>query len=332
MPDAQLFDLAARGTLHDPNILDAEVNRMLADPKAHAFAEQFTGQWLGTRSLGVVTGPDLGKFPEFTPALRAAMVAEPVEFFRSLLSDNASLLLLLDAPYTYANADLAKLYGIKGVTGTNLVRVQLSDRRRGGVTGMAAVLTQTSYPLRTSPVLRGKWILEEVLGTPAPPPPPLVATLSSDDRKVDGATFRQRLEQHRKNANCAACHARLDPLGFCLENFDAVGRWRDAIDKVPVDASGQLISGEKVDGPLALKAALLVRRELFIRQLTERLLAYGLGRGIEYYDIPAVKRIIADAKPQDFRAADVVLEVVRSLPFQHRRGLGYNPDEVASVK
>jgi hypothetical protein len=328
-PDSALLAAAGQGTLHDPKVLEFEVRRMLADPKARRFSEQFVGQWLGTKSLATVAAPDGGRFPEFTPALREAMKAEPVELFQSLLEENLSVLKLLDVSYTFANQDLAKLYGLPGVTGTNLVKVNLPDRRRGGITGMAAVLTQTSYPLRTSPVLRGKWILEEVLGTPPPPPPPLVATLPDDDRRtVEGQTFRQRLEKHRKDPNCAACHARLDPLGFCLENFDAVGRWRTAIDGVPVDASGELVTGEKVAGPEALKKVLLARQDLFLRHLTGKLLAFSLGRGLEYYDAPVVKGIMKTVEPGGYRSEDLVLQIVQSLPFQYRRGADTQPVEV----
>lgn len=211
MPDATLLALADAGRLSQPKILEAQVLRMLADPKARALSEQFVGQWLGIRTLGSVAAPDPRKFPEFTPALREAMVSEPTEFFAGLLREDRSLLELLDSDYAWVNADLARHYGIPGVSGQSFTRVSLPDRRRGGVTGMAAVLTQTSYPQRTSPVLRGKWLLEEVFGTPPPPPPPLVATLSPNDAKSEGLTFRQRLEKHRKDPNCAACHARLDP-------------------------------------------------------------------------------------------------------------------------
>ena len=237
---------------------------------------------------------------------------------------------LLDADFTYANAELAALYGITNVTSTNLVRVPLPDRRRGGILGMAAVLTQTSYPLRTSPVLRGKWILEEVLGTPPPPPPPLVSTLSPDDKTKDGLTFRQRLEEHRKDPNCAGCHSRMDPLGFALENFDAIGGWRTESGGAPVDASGVLVNGEKVEGPVALKDALLARRALFLRHLTEKMLAYALGRGLEHHDIPAVRRIVEQSAAQDHRATALVLEVVKSYPFQWRRGEN-PPKDVAAT-
>ncbi len=320
MPDDELFRAADRGRLHEPAELEAQVRRMLRDPKARALAENFTGQWLGTKRLLTTVSPDRGRFPQYTDGLRDAMAAEPLEFFASLLAEDASLLRLLDADYTFANAELGRLYGVTNLTGTNLVRVTLPDRNRGGIVGMAAVLTQTSYPLRTSPVLRGRWILEEVLGTPPPPPPPLVATLPADDKVKEGLTFRQRLEKHRKDKNCAACHDRLDPMGFALENFDAIGRWRTQVDGQSVDARGVLTNGEEVSGPTELKAALLKRKALFVRHLTEKLLAYALGRGLEHYDVMAVKEIADRVAQSDYRATALVLEVARSYPFQWRRG------------
>ena len=323
MPDATLFALADAGRLSQPKVLEAQVMRMLADPKARALSEQFVGQWLGIRTLGSVAAPDPHKFPEFTPALREAMMTEPTEFFAGLVREDRSLLELLDSDYTWVNADLARHYGIPGVNGSTFIRVSLSDRRRGGVTGMAAVLTQTSYPQRTSPVLRGKWLLEEVFGTPPPPPPPLVATLSPNDEKSEGLTFRQRLEKHRKDPNCAACHARLDPLGFALENFDPIGRWRTQVSGESVDASGELPGGVVIVGPEALKQVLLERKQLFLRHLTEKMLAYALGRGVEYYDIPAVKRITEAVASDGHRAPKLILEIVRSEPFRLRRGVEF---------
>jgi len=323
MPDATLFALADAGRLSQPKVLEAQVMRMLADPKARALSEQFVGQWLGIRTLGSVAAPDPQKFPEFTPALREAMMTEPTEFFAGLVRENRSLLELLDSDYAWVNADLARHYGILGVNGSTFIRVSLSDRRRGGVTGMAAVLTQTSYPQRTSPVLRGKWLLEEVFGTPPPPPPPLVATLSPNDEKSEGLTFRQRLEKHRKDPNCAACHARLDPLGFALENFDPIGRWRTQVSGESVDASGELPGGVVIVGPEALKQVLLERKQLFLRHLTEKMLAYALGRGVEYYDIPAVKRITEAVASDGHRAPKLILEIVRSEPFRLRRGVEF---------
>jgi hypothetical protein len=318
-PDEELLASAENRSLLNDAELDCQVRRMLADPKAHVFVEQFTSQWLGTKTLHTTAHPDRRKYPHFSDGLRDAMAAEPVEFVWSLIQENASALRLLDADYTFANAELARLYGLPEVASTNLVRVSLPNRNRGGITGMAAVLTQTSYPLRTSPVLRGKWILEEVLGTPPPPPPPLVATLPPDDVVKEGLTFRQRLEEHRNKPQCASCHARLDPIGFALENFDAIGAWRDSIDGKPVDATGILTNGEVVEGPVQLKNSLMARRDLFLRHLTEKLMAYALGRGLEFHDIPSVKEVLRKASTNDHRLNSMILEIVRSYPFQWRR-------------
>lgn len=322
MPDEALLDLAASGRLGTAGEWERQVNRMLDDPRARALGENFTGQWLGTRNLAQKANPNLNLFPEYTVELRKAMVTEPVEVFSGLIRENASVLHLLDADYTYVNGLLAGFYGLPPVSGEGFQKVGLPDRRRGGVVGMAAVLTQTSYPLRTSPVLRGKWILEEVLGTPPPPPPPLVATLPPDDRVRDGLTLRKRLEEHRKKENCAACHSRLDPMGFALENFDAIGRWRDRIDGKPVDASGELPGGQLVDGPEALKGALMDRRQLFVRHLTEKMLSYGLGRGLEHYDMPVVKEIAGRVEEDGHAVRTLILEISRCLPFQYRRPAG----------
>jgi hypothetical protein len=252
--------------------------------------------------------------------LRDAMVEEAVAFVHAILHEDRPVLELLDSYYTFLNEPLAKHYGIEGVTGPDFRRVELKDRRRGGVLGMAAVLTLTSYPRRTSPVLRGKWVLEELLGTPPPPPPAMVKSLPTDDRIKNGLTFRQRLEQHRQKAECASCHARLDPLGFGLENFDVLGRWRDQVQQKPVDASGKLTTGEEFAGAVALKAILVeTKRELFVRNLVERMLSYALRRGLEYYDARAVKQIMAELEAKDYRGATLVAAVVESLPFQYRR-------------
>ena len=319
MPDDELFALAKAGKLSDPKVVALQTKRMLADARASALSENFTQQWLGLRTFKTSAQPDLRRFPEFTPALAESMPQEPVKFFHGLLSDNASLLKLIDADYTYANEELAKIYGIEGVTGSEFRRVSLPDRNRGGVLGMAAILTKTSYPLRTSPVLRGKWVLEEILGTPPPPPPPIVQSLPHDDKKTGGLTLRQRLEQHRSKPECASCHSKLDPLGFGLESFDAIGRWRTKIAGDPVDASGTLPGGRTFTGPVELKGILLERREQFMKNLTERMLAYALGRGLEFYDTPTVRKITDALAQDDFKAQRLVTEVVMSYPFQNRK-------------
>lgn len=317
-PDDTLLNLAESGRLRRPEVLRAQVRRMIADPKSSALAENFTLQWLGVKNFRTSAQPDAGRYPEYTPALVEAMLREPVEFFHALLREDASLLRLIDADYTFANADLAKLYGITGVEGAALRKVALPDRTRGGVLTMAVTLTHTSYPLRTSPVLRGKWVLEEILGTPPPPPPPLVASLPRDDGVVDGLTLRQRLEKHRSDPNCASCHSKLDPLGFGLEQFDAIGRWRTAISGQPVDASGELPGGQRFEGVAGLKQVLLDRRELFLQNLAERMLSYALGRGLEYYDAPTVKKLTQSLAAQNHSAATLVTEIALSYPFLHR--------------
>ncbi|MEO6034083.1 MAG: DUF1592 domain-containing protein [Verrucomicrobiota bacterium] len=319
MPDGELFKLAAEKKLQQPKIFEAQVRRMLQSSKAQALAENFTGQWLGVRRLEASVQPDPGLFPSYTPSLRAAMQEEPRDFFLSLLRDESSLLKLLDSDFTFANEELGKHYGLTNVIGTEMRRVSLNDANRGGVLGMAGVLTLTSYPQRTSPVLRGRWVLDEVFGTPPPPPPPLVASLPQDDKPREGLTLRQRLETHRSKSECVACHQRMDPLGFGLENFDAIGRWRTKIADAPVDANGVLTTGEKFQGPAELKKILLTRKDLFVRNFTERMLAYALGRGLEFYDRPTVKRITTALAGDDYRSSTLIMEIAKSYPFQFRR-------------
>jgi len=320
MPDDELFKVAAQKRLRDPGVLEAQVRRMLQDPKARTFADNFAGQWLRVKELHTSAQPDRNRFPGYTPELRDAMYAEPVEFFYSILRENRSVLELIDSDYTFLNATLAKHYGIEGVDGDPLRRVTLTDRARGGVLGMAGVLTLTSYPLRTSPVLRGKWVLEELLGTPPPPPPPLIKSLPPDDKPKDGLSMRQRLEKHREDPNCASCHKRMDPLGFGLENFDAIGRWRTEVGGQAVDASGEMTTGEKFTGPAKLKTLLLNRKVEFTRNLTQKMLAYALGRGVEIHDLPALRRITKAVEKDDYRSEALILAIVQSHPFQYRRG------------
>ncbi len=323
MPDDTLFALARTQQLSDPLVLDKQVARMLVSPKAKALSESFVGQWLRTRELYTTAQPDPGKFPQFTPTLRDAMFQESTKFFGSLVSENTSLLKLIDADYTYLNEELARHYQIEGISGPNLRRVTLNpSAKRGGLLGMGAVHVLTSYPQRTSPVLRGKWILSELLGTPPPPPPPVVATLSPSDAPEAGLTFRQRLEKHREKPECAGCHSRMDPLGFGLENFDALGRWRDKIGETPVDSSGILPGGAKFDGPQELKKQLLGRKDDFIRHTTEKMLSYALGRGLEPSDLPAVRKITDKLAQSDYKAPVLIREIARSYPFTHRMNEG----------
>jgi hypothetical protein len=319
MPDDELFKLAAGKQLGRRDVLEKQVRRMLASPKAEVFVENFAGQWLHIRELTTSAQPDQRRFPEFTPELREAMMREPIALFGAVLRQDGNLLDLLHSDYTFLNEALAKHYGIDGVEGAEFRRVSLTNQNRGGVLGTAAVLTLTSYPGRTSPVLRGKWVLEELLGTPPPPPPPLVATLPRDDSPRDGLTFRQQLEKHRADPNCAGCHKRMDPLGLGLENFDAIGRWRSEIKGVAVDASGVLVTGEKFDGPAELKKLLVERKGLFTRNVSEKMLSYALGRGLDYYDTPEVKRIAHAVEKANYRGSVLVTEIVKSYPFQFRR-------------
>jgi mono/diheme cytochrome c family protein len=319
MPDEALFRVAAQNRLGNPIVLQREVRRMLADPKARALADNFAGQWLRVRDLYTVAQPDPRSFPTYTPSLRDAMCEETLTFCDSVFRENASLLRLLDADYTFLNEELARHYGIEGVSGPELRRVTLKDGRRGGVLQMASILTLTSYPRRTSPVLRGKWVLEEIMGAPTPPPPPNAGGLPADDTPRQGLTFRQRLEQHRSKPECASCHSRMDPIGFGLENYDAIGQWRNEIGGTPVDASGTLASGEQFTGASELKRHLLRSREAFIHNLAEKMLAYALGRGLEPYDIPAVRRITNATMMDNCRSGTLIREIVRSYPFQYRK-------------
>ncbi|HXG11208.1 MAG TPA: DUF1592 domain-containing protein [Gemmataceae bacterium] len=316
MPDDELFNHAQNGTLRKDGNLEAQVRRMLKDPKAKALVENFAGQWLQIRNLKTVQ-PDPGTFPTFDEALRAAMQKETELFFEAVMKEDRSVLDFLDADFTFVNERLAKHYGIAGVKGDEFRWVALTGGPRGGVLTQASILTITSNPTRTSPVKRGKWILENILGTPPPPPPPDVPELE-DDKELTGS-LRQRMEQHRVNPICASCHQRMDPLGFGLENFDGIGAWREKDGKFPIDPSGVLPGGEKFDGPAGLKAVLKAKKEDFCRCLAEKMLTYALGRGLEYYDKCAVDDIVAALVKNDYRFSSLVLAVVQSDPFQKRK-------------
>lgn len=321
MPDDELFSLALRGKLREGDNLEVQVRRMLRDPKAKALVENFADQWLQIRNLKTVN-PDRAKFPTFDEPLRSAMLTETERFFEALIREDRSVLDLIDADFTFLNERLAKHYGIAGVKGEGFRRVSVKGTERGGLLTQASILTVTSNPSRTSPVKRGKWILEQVLGTPPPPPPPDVPVLKDDKGGALKGTLRQRMIQHRANPNCASCHARMDPLGFGFENFDALGAWRDKDGGEPVDPSGVLPSGQKFRGPKELKSILKGRRNEFTRCLAEKLLTYGLGRGVEYYDACALDTIVEATAKNGFRFSRLVLEVVKSEPFQKRKGKG----------
>ena len=316
-PDADLLRAAAQRKLRQPDLLKAEVMRMLRDPKSSALVENFFGEWLQFKNIDVVR-PDLEKFPGFDDGLRLAMRRETGMFVDNIIRNNRSVLELLDADYTFVNERLARFYGIPGVTGPEfrLVNVGATDRG-GGILSHASVLTVSSYSTRTSPVLRGKWILENLLNAPPPAPPPGVPPLEENKGAASG-TLRQQMEAHRKSPACASCHSRMDPLGFGLENFNAIGAWRTQDGNFPVDASGVLPDGRAFQTPAQLKALLLQDRGAFVSCLVEKLLTYSLGRGLERYDKPAEAEIVAKLPSQDYKFAELVLDVVNSLPFQMR--------------
>lgn len=318
MPDAELRRCADAGTLSRPDVLEAQVTRMLRDPKVGALVENFAGQWLELRKLESIK-PNQEKFREYDEYLRLSMRRETELFFREILLKDRPILDFIDADYTFLNERLAQFYGIPDVVGPEFRKVSLAGSNRGGVLTQASVLTVTSYPTRTSPVLRGKWILENFLNAPPPPPPPGVPALE-ETKVAAGASLRQQLEEHRKKPLCASCHARLDPLGFGLENFDGIGAWRTVDDKTPVEASGTLPDGKWFSGPQELKAILKADRDAFTRCLTTKLLTYALGRGLERYDQPTVKQIAARVARDDYRFSRLVLGIVTSLPFQQRKG------------
>ena len=323
LPDAELLRIAGEGGLEKPSVLDAQVHRMLRDPKAFALVENFAGQWLQFKNIDVVR-PDLERFREFDEGLRQAMRRETELFIDNIFRHDRSVLELLNAGYTFLNERLARFYGIDGVSGPEFRRVELAGKPRGGgVLEHASILTISSYSTRTSPVLRGKWILENILNSPPPPPPPGVSTL--DESKAESGTLRQQMEQHRKNPACSSCHARMDPLGFGLENFNAIGAWRTQDGKLPVDAAGVLPDGRSFRTPAELKALLLEDREVFVRGLTAKLLMYALGRGLERYDRPTVAAIADKAAAQDYRFSQLVLGIVHSVPFQMRRARETSP-------
>ncbi len=320
MPDDILFGLASEGVLHEPETLDAQVKRMLSDPRSRALAEGFAGQWLGVNSLKRAVEPDRRAFPDYDPPLRDAMIEEPIATFATIVRSDSSLLDLIDCDYVFVNERLAKHYGMTGVTGPEFRKMPRPEASRGGLLGMAGVLTLTSYPQRTSPVLRGRWVLDEMLGTPPPPPPPDVRVLSPEDAPKDGKTFRQRLEFHRRNPGCAACHAKIDPPGFGLENFDPVGRFRDTIGGGPLDSTGKLTTGETFRGPAELKVILRTgKREVFARNVASRMLGYALRRGVEFHDAPTIRAIVSALEQNDYRSSVLVSEIVKSYPFLNRR-------------
>ena len=318
IPDEELLEVAAKGRLRDRAVLAQQVRRMLADARASALVTNFAAQWLQLRNIRAVT-PDVNLFPEFDDNLRVAMQRETELFVESQIREDRRIGELLEANYTFLNERLARHYGIAGVHGSHFRRVALPDDRRGGLLGQGAILTVTSHATRTSPVLRGKWVLDNVLGAPPPPPPPDIPALPEKGDNGAPASVRARLEQHRSNPVCSSCHSRMDPLGFALENFDAIGKWRAHDDEEgPVDATATLPDGTTFSGPGELRSLLASRRGEFVANLTAKLLIYALGRGIEYYDRPAIRAIVRDAAATDYRWSSIIQRIVESLPFQMR--------------
>jgi hypothetical protein len=319
VPDDQLLDLAEKGKLKDPAVLEQQVHRLLDDPRADALVSNFAGQWLYIRNLSQQK-PDPDAFPEFDESLRQAFRQETELFFRNILREDRSVTELLDANYTYLNQRLAEHYGIPNIYGSQFRKVTLTDPNRGGLVGQGSILTVTSYPNRTSVVQRGKWILDNLLGSPPPPPPADIPELVAHAKDGRPFTMRQQMEQHRANAICASCHARMDPIGFALENFDGVGKWRDQDSGNAIDASGKLPGGVQFQGPAGLKKLLLENyRDQFEHTATEKLLTYALGRGLEYYDEPAARSIMRQAARDNYRMSSVIIAIVKSTPFQMRR-------------
>jgi mono/diheme cytochrome c family protein len=319
IPDDQLLAVAESGRLSDPSVLQAQVKRMLADPRSQSLVQNFAGQWLFLRNIARIS-PDTTTFPYFDENLRQALAKETELLIESQLREDHSVVDLLSTDYTFLNQRLAEHYGIKGIYGSEFRRVKLEDPNRYGLLGQASILAVTSYPNRTAPTIRGKWVLEQLLGSPPPPPPPNVPSLK-DDATAQKMTMRQRMEQHRANPTCAVCHRMMDPLGFALENFDGLGGWRSSTGpgSGPIDSSGALPDGTKFNGPAGLREVLLKKQDMFVETFTERLLTYALGRGLEEYDQAALRKIAREAAADNQKWSAIILGIVNSTPFRMRR-------------
>ena len=320
IPDDELLTVAAQGKLKDPAVLDRQVRRMLADPKAEALVNNFAEQWLFLRNVQSVS-PDEATFPNFDDNLRQSFRRETELFFESVVKEDRDVMDLLTANYTFVNERLAKHYNIPNVYGSQFRRVTLTNDARRGLLGQGSILSVTSYPTRTSPVLRGKWIMENLMGTPPPAPPPNVPALKDQAQGGKVLSIRQLMEEHRKNAPCSTCHKVMDPLGFALESFNAVGEYRTKDGSGPIDASGQLADGTKIDGVVGLREALLKHPEYFVGTLTEKMLTYALGRPLEYYDMPVVRGIVAGAAHNDYRFSSLITGIVKSQPFEMKKAI-----------
>ena len=331
IPDDQLLTLASQKKLHDPAVLAQQVKRMLADPKADSLIANFAEQWLFLRNLKS-SAPNLDAYPDFDDNLRQAMKQETELFFGSIIREDRGVMDLLTADYTFVNERLARHYGIQGVYGSQFRRVHIDDENRRGLLGQASILTVTSYAARTSPVQRGKWILTNIMGVPPTPPPPNVPELKDNGDSGKVLSVRERMELHRADTVCSGCHKVMDPIGFSLENFDAIGRWRTTDDGAAIDPSGTLFEGTRVTGPAGLRAMLASRPEVFVGVMTEKLMTYALGRGLEYYDIPAIRKIVGDSKARGFRFSDLINGIVNSPAFQMKKAAAKESTALAAVK
>jgi hypothetical protein len=315
IPDDQLLTVATQGKLKDPVVLQQQVKRMLADKRSSALIANFAEQWLFLRNLKTIV-PDLEAFPDFDDNLRRAMKEETTLFIDSIMREDRSVVDLLNADYTFVNERLARHYGMPNIYGSQFRRVTVPSDARRGLLGQASILTITSYPNRTSPVQRGKWILTNLLGVPPSPPPPNVPPLEENAENGKVRSLRERMEQHRKDAVCAGCHKAMDPIGFALENFDAVGHWRVNDEAGKIDPSGTLFNGAALDGTVGLRQELVKQKDIFVGVMTEKMLTYALGRGLEYYDMPAVRKIDQNMRNNNYRFSSLVAGIVTSTPFQ----------------
>jgi hypothetical protein len=311
-PDDELLEVAIKGTLHTPAVLAQQTRRMLADPKASALVTNFGGQWLYLRELKNARPETTG----FSENLRQSMRRETEMLLESIVREDRSVIDLLNADYTFVDETLARHYGIPNVRGSRFRRVPVTDEARRGLLGQGSFLLVTSVANRTSPVSRGKWVLENLMGVPPPLPPPNVPSIDENPEAAKASSLRQKMEAHRNNAVCAACHRIMDPIGFSLENFDLVGRWRTSDGGVPIDAKSQLFDGTPLDGPASLRRALLGRSDVFVRATTEKLMTYGTGRALRYYDMPTVRKVVHEAASDQYRFSALVRGIVESDAFQ----------------